>query len=127
MKKKSILLKMVVLVAAMMCALGASAQEAYVCYTSSNSTLTFCYDIYRSSRPGTTYDLNTGEHDAPWRVHISVTDVVFEPSFAAARPTTTYNWEILGQRLILVVDVLDLNGDGQAGLAGVSVLAHSLR
>ena len=92
MKKKSILLKMVVLVSAMMCALSANAQEAYVCYTSSNSTLTFCYDIYRSSRPGTTYDLNTGEHDAPWRVHISVTDVVFEPSFAAARPTTTYNW-----------------------------------
>ena len=92
MKKKRLPIRLVVLVAAMMCALGVSAQEAYVCYTSSNSTLTFCYDIYRSSRPGTTYDLNTGEHDAPWRVHISVTDVVFEPSFAAARPTTTYNW-----------------------------------
>jgi len=92
MKNQSFLFRLVVLMAAMMCALGASAQEAYVCYTSSNSTLTFCYDIYRSSRPGTTYDLNTGEHDAPWRVHISVTDVVFEPSFAAARPTTTYNW-----------------------------------
>ena len=44
----------------MMCALGASAAEAYACYTSSNTTLTFYYDNQRSSRTGTTYDLNTG-------------------------------------------------------------------
>ena len=35
------------------------APEAYACYTPSNTTLTFYYDNQRSSRAGTTYDLNT--------------------------------------------------------------------
>jgi len=48
----------------MMCALGAAAAEAYANYTSSNRTLTFYYDTYRSS--GTTYDLNTGSNAPDW-------------------------------------------------------------
>ena len=81
--------------AAMMCALGASAAEAYTCYTSSNTTLTFYYDNLRSSRPGTTYDLNTGYNESGWELdhtNASVTKVVFDPSFAGARPTTNYSW-----------------------------------
>ena len=66
--KKLLLLKLFALVAAMMCALGASAVEAYACYTSSNTTLTFYYDNYRSSRTGTTYDLNTGDNDTGWDI-----------------------------------------------------------
>ena len=58
--KKALLFRLAVLVAAMMCALGAAAAEAYACYTPSNTTLTFYYDSQRSSRTGTTYDLNTG-------------------------------------------------------------------
>ena len=95
MKKKNLLLRFAVLVAAMMCALGAAAAEAYACYTSSNTTLTFYYDNYRSSRTGTTYDLNTGENDTGWETdgtNANVTKVVFDPSFAGARPTTTYAW-----------------------------------
>ena len=46
MKQKNLLLRLVVLVAAMMCALGAAAAEAYACYTSSHTTLTFYYDNY---------------------------------------------------------------------------------
>ncbi len=93
--KKLLLLKLFALVAAMMCALGASAAEAYACYTSSNTTLTFYYDNYRNSRPGTTYDLNTGENDAGWDTDGTkdyVTKVVFNSSFAGARPTTTWCW-----------------------------------
>ena len=41
---KKLLLRLAVLVAAMMCALDASAAKAYVFYTSSDSTLTFYYD-----------------------------------------------------------------------------------
>lgn len=41
-------------------AVTASAQEAYAVYTEDNTTLTFYYDTQRSSRTGTTYDLNTG-------------------------------------------------------------------
>ena len=95
MKNKSLLFRLFALVAAMMCALGASAIEAYACYTSSNTTLTFYYDNLRSSRPGTTYDLNTGSQYTDWDTDgtkASVTKVVFDPSFANARPTTTYDW-----------------------------------
>ena len=93
--KKALLFRLAVLVAAMMCALGAAAAEAYACYTPSNTTLTFYYDIQRSSRTGTTYDLNTGYADIGWQTdgtNASVTKVVFDPSFAGARPTTTSGW-----------------------------------
>ena len=69
--------------------------EAYACYTPSNTTLTFYYDNQRSSRTGTTYDLNTDAHDTGWDTDgtkSNVTKVVFDPSFAGARPTTTYDW-----------------------------------
>ncbi len=69
--------------------------EAYACYTESNTTLTFYYDTQRSSRPGTTYYLNTGAMSTDWEVdgtNTNVTKVVFDPSFANARPTTTYDW-----------------------------------
>jgi surface protein len=97
MKNKSLLIRLFAVVTAMMCALGASAAEAYACYTPSNTTLTFYYDNYRSSRPGTTYDLNTGDNDPGWLVDPEegtspVTNVVFDTSFAGARPTTTYSW-----------------------------------
>ena len=97
MKKNYLLLRLAVLVAAVMCALGTSAIEAYACYTSSNTTLTFYYDNYRSSRTGVTYDLNTGSNDPGWSVDPEegtspVTKVVFDISFASARPTTTYCW-----------------------------------
>ena len=70
-------------------------KEAYACYTPSNTTLTFYYDNQRSSRTGTTYDLNTGGNDTGWDTDGTkshVTKVVFDPSFAGARPTTTSDW-----------------------------------
>ena len=93
--KKALLFRLAVLVAAMMCALGAAAVEAYANYTPSNTTLTFYYDNYRSSRTGTTYDLNTGYNNPGWRTdgtNASVTKVIFNSSFAGARPTSTYSW-----------------------------------
>ena len=79
----------------MMCAFGAAAAEAYACYTPSNMTLTFYYDNQRSSRSGTTYDLNTGYNYPDWYndgTNFNVTEVVFDPSFAGARPTSTIYW-----------------------------------
>ena len=93
--KKALLFRLVVLVAAVMCALGVRAQEAYTCYTSDNTTLAFYYDNQRSSRTGTTYDLNTGYNYPDWYTdgtYFNVTNVVFDPSFAAARPTSTIYW-----------------------------------
>ena len=69
--------------------------EAYAEYTPSNTTLTFYCDNLRSTRTGTTYDLNEGTSYPRWRssgTSSSVTRVVFDPSFAAARPTSAYFW-----------------------------------
>ena len=74
--------------------------EPYACYTPSNTTLTFYYDNQRSLRPGTTYDLNTESESPGWyndlydqsTGYIPTTRVVFDPSFANARPTSTYCW-----------------------------------
>ena len=90
-----LLFRLAVLMAAMMCALGAAAAEAYACYTPSNTTLTFYYDNYRSSRTGTTYDMNTGNDSPGWYtdgINANVTKVVFNSSFADALPTTTFSW-----------------------------------
>ena len=107
-----LLFRLAVLVAAMMCALGASAIEAYACYTSSNTTLTFYYDIYRSSRTGTTYDLNTGSLYTDWDEDGTkdyVTKVVFHSSFANYRPTTTYDWFFGMHNLRSITGISNLN------------------
>ena len=67
----------------------------YVCYTPENTTLTFYYDSRHYFRPGTTYNLNTGSNVPGWEnddITSNVTKVVFDSSFAAATPTSTYSW-----------------------------------
>ena len=96
----------------MLSSLATRAAEAYACYTSSNTTLTFYYDNQRSSRTGTTYDLNTGSSDPGWyndNTYASVTKVVFDPSFANARPTTTYDWFFAMRNLQSITGMSYLN------------------
>ncbi|MBR5726516.1 MAG: BspA family leucine-rich repeat surface protein, partial [Muribaculaceae bacterium] len=86
--------------------------EAYACYTPSNATLTFYYDSQRNSRPGTTYDLNTGSNYTDWDTDgtkSNVTKVVFDPSFANARPTTTFDWFYGMQKLQSITGMSYLN------------------
>ena len=71
--------------------------EGYAYFTSSDSTLTFYYDNQWYYRPGTTYAMNEGENDPGWygeetTHNMDITRVVFDPSFADARPTSTYEW-----------------------------------
>ena len=109
--KQSFLLRFVVLVTAMMCALGASAAEAYACYTSADSTLTFYYDNQRGNRTGTTYDLNEETNYPNW-VRNSTTQysrVVFDSSFAAARPTSTFGWFFGMENLKTIIGMNYLN------------------
>ena len=66
------------------------AKEPYVVFA--DGTLTFCYDGLKTLRTNA-YDLNTGDDTPAWLSHNSaVTAVVFEPSFAEARPTSTHSW-----------------------------------
>lgn len=83
---------MVILLTTLLGTMSVKAQEAYAQFD--NSTLTFYYDNNRSTRTGTTYDLNTGNTDTPqWLTYrSSVKSVVFDASFAGARPTSTYYW-----------------------------------
>lgn len=65
--------------------------QPYAVYN--NNTLTFYCDNQRSSREGTTYELNVGEEEPGWYENQSnVNKVVFDSSFASARPTTGHEW-----------------------------------
>ena len=67
----------------------------YACYTPSNTTLTFYYDDQRTSRPGTTYSLNAVGTSPDWytdNTYKNVTKVVFDASFSAAYPKSTFSW-----------------------------------
>jgi surface protein len=58
-------------------------------------TLKFYYDTQRNTRPGITYDLNSSMDNPGWYSDGSsygVTKVVFDPSFASTRPTSTNHW-----------------------------------
>ncbi|MBQ9667402.1 MAG: BspA family leucine-rich repeat surface protein [Prevotella sp.] len=68
-----------------------SPTEAYAVYA--DGVLTFYQDSERASRPSNTYFLNTGDEAPGWRDILgNVTKVVFDPSFASARPTSTAHW-----------------------------------
>ena len=78
----------------LMTAASASAQnEAYAVYTN-DGTLTFYYDNQISSRPGSKYGLNSDFDFGPGWSHLccDIKKVVFKPSFADARPTSTSSW-----------------------------------
>ena len=88
---KKLLFRLAALLAAMMCALGANAAEAYACV--SYDTLTFYYDDQRNSHSTATFDVNAGDYFPGWLQMAGVVKyVVFDPSFAAARPTSTRFW-----------------------------------
>ena len=112
MNKKTIFRHFLMLLALLLCSARASAQEAYACYTVANTTLTFYYDTQRSSRAGRTYDMNTGDNRPGWvsdKTCDDVTKVVFDPSFDAARPTSTCLWFWSMEKLESITDISFLN------------------
>ena len=83
----------------MLCAImslqGMKAQQAYTVFT--GGTLTFYYDTKKGSRAGTPYDLPAPMSNPDWYEDgtcADVTKVVFDSSFADARPTSTGWWFI---------------------------------
>ena len=92
--------------------LTAAGTEAYACFTPSNKTLTFYYDGQRGSRTGTTYDMDTGDEFPAWYfiyLNDRVNKVVFDPSFAAYRPTSTYCWFSGMEHLTSITGISYLN------------------
>ena len=86
------------------------AQEAYTVLN--GGTMTFYYDNQRSSRPGTSYSIAyTTESDGfPWENDaLSVNRVVFDSSYANARPTSTYSWFYGMENLTSIEGMANLN------------------
>ena len=66
---------------------------AYAVVSPDCSTLTFYYDSNKKSRSGTAYGLNTGDNSTGWRGgYQTITNVVFDPAFADARPESCKGW-----------------------------------
>ena len=83
------------------------AKQAYIVLN--NGTLTFYCDDQFGYRPGTTYPLPTANIPS-WRDNASkVVSVVFDPSFASARPTTTRNWFSNMENLTSITGISYLN------------------
>ena len=108
----------------MLSSLATRAAEAYACYTSSNTTLTFYYDDQRSTRPGTTY-LLIG--NAPWYdIRTSVTKVVFDPTFVDARPTSGFYWFYEMTNLTTIEGLNYLNTENMTNMNGMFAYCSSL-
>ena len=65
----------------------------YAVLSPDSTTLTFRYDNKSKEMAGTVYDIFNGKADPEWYGNrASFTKVVFDASFADARPTSTYMW-----------------------------------
>ena len=93
-----------------------SAQEPYAVYDKTTSTLTFKYGI----KPAGAYSLNKGYHTPDWykqggdydsgyyNTNI-ITKVVFDVSFAKARPTSCFYWFCGCKYLTTIEGIENLN------------------
>ena len=64
--------------------------KAYAEFNNSTGTLTFRYD---TSKPEGVYDLNVGNNKPDWYSrNDKIKKVIFDASFANARPTSCYSW-----------------------------------
>ena len=103
--------------------LGAVAQEAYAVLD--GSTLTFYYDNQRSTRSGTKYSLNP-ENKVPSWFGNNIIIVVFDASFANARPTTTNYWFYYTNSLTEIEGIQYLNTSSVTNMQKMFVNCRSL-
>ncbi len=108
------------------------AVEAYAWLSNDGKTLTFCYDNKRNDRVGTTFDLNTddsypGWNTDPWSNPCeAISSVVFDPSFAQARPTSTYFWFAKFSNLNEIIGLRYLNTSNVTSMWGMFYYCSSL-
>ena len=80
---------------------------AYAVFNEVDGTLTFRYD---DSKPAGAYDLNEGDNMPAWRNQSAkINKVVFDVSFAKARPTSCYSWFYKCENLTKIEDIENLN------------------
>lgn len=66
------------------------AREAYIVVE--NTVMTFYYDEFKDTHQAKTYLVEPNLHGIPSEEKEQTTHVVFSPSFADARPTSTRSW-----------------------------------
>ncbi len=96
---------------------GGTSNPGYLTYLGAyavlaNNTLTFYSDAKKNERAGTVYSLNQGTEAPAWYTDGSawnITMVVFDPSFADARPTTTNDWFVTMVNLVNIEGLEYLN------------------
>ena len=92
----------------------AQTSQAYAVFDQSSRTLTFSY----GAKPAGAYDLNEGDNTPEWRREqfddkygskIYIRKVVFDASFANARPTSCYKWFDMCTSLTEIEGIENLN------------------
>ena len=79
----------------------------YAEFDNATGTLTFCYKVVK---PEGAYDLNVGITEPGWRTHKNeIKKVVFDTSFANARPTSCYYWFYECKNLVNIEGIENLN------------------
>ncbi|MBQ6208635.1 MAG: BspA family leucine-rich repeat surface protein [Prevotella sp.] len=84
-------------------------ESTYAVLSTDGKTLTFYHDTKKDTRDGTLYEMNEGNNYSSWYTMNTITDVVFDSSFAEARPQTTAYWFYNQANLKNVVGIENLN------------------
>ena len=98
--------------------IAAWAAEGYAVYTQSNHTLSFYY----GTKPSGAFGLNSGINYPEWYnygTYAAVERVVFDPSFAQARPTTTAYWFYEMENLTTITGLNYLNTSEVTNMLGM--------
>ena len=107
-----------ILLVTMTACMAAWAAEPYAVYTQSSNTLTFYY----GTKPSGAFGLNSGINDPEWYnygTYAAVERVVFDPSFAQARPTTTACWFYDMENLTSITGLNYLNTSEVTSMLGM--------
>ncbi len=110
--------RLLTLLVTMTACVAAWAAEPYVVYTSNNTTLTFYY----GTKPSGAFGLNSGINYPEWYnygTYAAVERVVFDPSFAQARPTTTAYWFYEMKNLTTITGLNYLNTSEVTNMLGM--------
>lgn len=94
-----------------------SAPVVCVVFNAAKGTLTFVYDTEK--HPGA-YPLNTDNKLPGWRKHVAdITEVVFDASFATARPTSFFHWFTGCSNLKTIKGIEHLNTEEVTNMQGM--------
>ena len=110
--------RLFILLVTMTACMAAWAAEPYAVYTQSNNTLTFYY----GTKPSGAFGLNSGINYPEWYnygTYAAVERVVFDPSFAQARPTTTAYWFYDMENLTSITGLNYLNTSEVTSMLGM--------